>query len=135
MIRESENNGKLPYRHFLLDTWDVFIGRNDRQNDELTTSFGRPWDLWMHVSSHAGSHVVLRREKSAAWPPQEILDKAASLAAWFSKARHAPFAKVHVTEVRHVHKMKNAPPGEVHLGKFKVLRVKPADPSHFFPDK
>jgi len=121
------------YRHFIVDKWDIYIGKNDKQNDELTVCFGRPSDIWMHVASHAGSHVVIRRENETAWPPQSILETAASLAAWFSKARNASLVKVHVTEIRFVQKLKNAPAGEVHIRKFKTLRVKPLSPQIIFP--
>jgi predicted ribosome quality control (RQC) complex YloA/Tae2 family protein len=124
-----------PYRHFIVDMWDIYIGKNDKQNDELTVNFGRPSDIWIHVASHAGSHVIVRRENETAWPPKEILETAASLAAWFSKSRNASSVKVHVTEIRFVQKLKNAPPGEVHIRKFKTLKVKPVSPQILFPDK
>jgi predicted ribosome quality control (RQC) complex YloA/Tae2 family protein len=128
-LTDRTEQGPPPYRHFLIDGWNVYIGKNDRQNDELTCHFGRPRDIWMHVASHAGSHVVISRGDAAADPSRDVLEKAASFAAWFSKARNAPFAKVHYTELRNVRKPKNAPPGEVQLQKFKVLKVKPLPPN------
>jgi predicted ribosome quality control (RQC) complex YloA/Tae2 family protein len=133
MMPKETNNDTLPYRHFIIDDLNVYIGKNDTQNDELSMVFGRPWDIWMHVSSLAGSHVVIQREKGAAWPPKETLERAASLAAWFSKARNARLVKVQVTEVRFVHKLKHAPPGEVQIRKFKTFRVTPVDPQVLFP--
>ena len=132
MVQNELNQETFPYRHFVIDDFNVYIGKNDRQNDELSLVFGRPWDIWMHVSSHAGSHVILRREKGAAWPSPETLEKTASLAAWFSKCRNARIVKVHVTEIRNVHKQKNAPPGEVQIQKFKTLRVTPFSPEAMF---
>jgi predicted ribosome quality control (RQC) complex YloA/Tae2 family protein len=135
MLRKDENEATTPsYRHFVLDDWHVYVGKNDAQNDELSTCFARPSDMWMHVASQPGSHVIIQRNDKPFPPPKEVLEKAASLTAWFSKARHAPFVKVHVTEARNVHKSKNAPAGEVYLGKFKILKVKPVSPQVLFPE-
>jgi predicted ribosome quality control (RQC) complex YloA/Tae2 family protein len=122
----------VPFRHMTLDGWDIFIGKNDAQNDELTTRFAKPWDIWMHVAASAGSHMVIRREKNAPWPPRDLLIKAASLCVWFSKAKHTSYAEVHVTEARFVHKRRHAPAGEVIAERCKTLRVSPKSPQDFF---
>jgi predicted ribosome quality control (RQC) complex YloA/Tae2 family protein len=134
MNSNETDEERLPFRHYAVDGWDVYIGKNDEQNDELSARFARPSDIWMHVASQAGSHVVVRRDDKAFPAPQEVLEKAAALAAWFSKARNARNVKVHATEARNVHKPKNAPPGQVHIGKFKTLRVKPVSPREMFPE-
>jgi predicted ribosome quality control (RQC) complex YloA/Tae2 family protein len=125
---EETKNEALRFRHFFIDGWDIFVGKNDKQNDELTCSFSKPWDTWLHVSSHAGSHVVIHSEDKNSSPPKNVLEKAASLAAWFSKARNAPFVKVHFTEARNVYKAHKAPAGEVQIRKYSVIKVKPAAP-------
>jgi predicted ribosome quality control (RQC) complex YloA/Tae2 family protein len=104
------------------------IGRNNTQNDELSIRYAHPRDIWLHVAAHAGSHVVIRREKNADWPPRNVLEKAGALAVWFSKARHTSYAEVHVTERRYVHKRRKAPPGEVVAERCKSIRVSPRDP-------
>jgi predicted ribosome quality control (RQC) complex YloA/Tae2 family protein len=136
MIKNEENKGAMvPYRHFHFDGWDVYIGKNDVQNDELSLKFAKPQDIWMHVAALAGSHVIIRREKNSGPPPKEILQKTASLAAWFSKARNASMVKVNVTEARCVSKQKNAPPGEVVLRTYKTIRAAPVSPLSLFPDE
>jgi|SRR5271157_1074762 predicted ribosome quality control (RQC) complex YloA/Tae2 family protein len=122
----------VPYRHLSLDGWDIYIGKNDAQNDELTTRFARPWDVWMHVAASPGSHVLLRRDKNAPWPQKEVLVKVASFAVWFSKAKHTSYADVNITEARFVHKRRHAPPGEVVLDRCKTMRVSPMSPQEFF---
>jgi hypothetical protein len=134
MIPGETDDERLPFRHFSVDGWHVYIGKNDEQNDELTTRFARSSDVWMHVSSQAGSHVIVRGDDRASPAPAEVLQKAASLAAWFSKARNAPWVKVDVTEARNVFKPKNAPPGEVRIGKFKTIKIKPVSPQVLFPE-
>ena len=81
----TRHEEKIPYRHFSIDGWDVYVGKNDRQNDELTTRFAKSNDLWLHVAGHAGSHLVIRRPERNAQVPQEVVNKVASLAVWFSK--------------------------------------------------
>ncbi len=124
---------RVPYRHFSFDMWEVFIGKNNTQNDELSTRFARSQDLWLHVAGHPGSHVVIRRPKGAAPVPADIVEKVASLAVWFSKAKHTSYAGVHVTEARFVHKRRHAPPGEVVAERCREVRVAPRSPHEFFP--
>jgi len=131
--RSREEKESVPYRHLTLDGWNIYIGKNDSQNDELSTRFAKPWDIWMHVAAHAGSHVVIRRDKNAQWPPRDLLLKVAAFAVWFSKAKHTSYAEVHVTEARFVRKRRHAPPGEVIAERCKTLRVSPMSPQEFFP--
>jgi predicted ribosome quality control (RQC) complex YloA/Tae2 family protein len=122
-----------PYRHYTIDGWDVYIGKNNTQNDELTTRFARPWHIWLHVVSHAGSHVVIARGKKDPAPPAAVLEKAGALAVWFSKAKHTSFAEVHVTEARFVRKPRKSPPGQVVAERCKTIRVSPRSPESLFP--
>ena len=119
---------KPPYRHIAVEGWDIYIGKNDRQNDELSMHFAKPWDVWLHVAAHSGSHVVLKRPKGTDWPPRRIVEKAAGLAVWFSKARHTSYAEVHATERRFVRKRRKAPPGEVIAERCRTIRVAPISP-------
>jgi predicted ribosome quality control (RQC) complex YloA/Tae2 family protein len=126
---------KIPFRRVTIDGWDIYIGKNDGQNDELTTRFARPHDLWFHAAGHAGSHVVIRRLDRTVPVPPDIVKKAASLAAWFSKAKHTSYAEVHYAEARFVRKRRHAPPGEVVIERYKSIRVSPCQPEDMFPSK
>lgn len=122
-----------PYRYFTIDGWNIFIGKNDTQNDELSTRFARPADIWLHVAGHAGSHVIIQRPKGKEIPPPEVLKIVASFAVWFSKAKHTSYAEVHYTEARFVHKRRHAPAGEVIAERCKSIRVSPRSPQDIFP--
>ena len=127
---------KVPYRHYVFeDGWNVYIGKNDGQNDELTTRFAKLSDLWLHVAGHPGSHVVIRRPDRNVQVPQAILEKAASLAIWFSRAKHTSYAEVHYAEARFVRKRRHSPPGEVVLERYKSIRTSPKSPHELFPSK
>ena len=114
-----------PYRTFHVEGWEVLVGRGDEDNDYLTFEVGEPRDLWLHVAGGiAGSHVVVRNPEGSE-VPREVVDKAAALAAWYSKARGAPRVEVHYCRVSDVSKPRGAPAGLVQLSKWKSVKVKP----------
>ncbi len=130
--KKDKNTPKIPYRHYTIDAWNVYIGKNNTQNDELSTKFAKPRDIWLHVAAHSGSHCVIKRDKNQQWPPKQVLEKVAALSVWFSKEKHTSYAEVHVTEARHVRKRRKSPPGEVTIQQYKTLRVSPMSPKELF---
>ena len=133
--KDASLTHKTPYRHFTINTWNIYIGKNDTQNDEISTRFAAPSDLWFHVAGHAGSHVIIRRPKNTEPPPREVIEKTAALSVWFSKARHTSYTEVHYTEARFVHKRRHAPAGEVIAERCKSIRVSPRSPHDLFPSE
>jgi predicted ribosome quality control (RQC) complex YloA/Tae2 family protein len=124
---QSGEQGGVPFRRFDLGGgFEVWVGRNARQNDELTFHHARKFDRWMHARGVAGSHAVLRVPGRNVEPPRPILERAASIAAWYSKARTSGLAPVIVTERKYVRKPKGAPPGAVVVEREQVLLVEPA---------
>lgn len=121
-----------PFRHFYTDGWDIYVGKSDEQNDELTVHFATPSDIWLHVAAHPGSHVLIRKPKNKPVVPENILQIAAQMAVWFSKAKHTSFAEVHYTEARFVRKRRHAPAGQVIVERCKSLRVSPKSPQEIF---
>lgn len=125
----SSDPDGVPYRRFEMPQgYEVWVGRNARQNDELTLRDARPFDLWMHARGVAGSHTVLRVKGRNDKPPAHIIERAASIAAWFSKARTSALAPVIVTERKYVRKPRKAPAGAVRVEREKVLLVTPGLP-------
>ncbi len=120
-----------PYRLVTVEGWNIYIGKTDEQNDELTLKFAAPTDIWFHVAGHAGSHVIIQRPKGAPEPPQSVITAAAALSAWYSKQRGAPLAEVHFTTARHVRKRRCAPAGEVLVEQWKSLKTAPRSPESF----
>jgi predicted ribosome quality control (RQC) complex YloA/Tae2 family protein len=114
-----------PRKYKTSDGWEVWVGRNDQENDRMTKSVPRH-ALWFHAHGCPGSHVVLRpRDKRD--PSPEALNDAASLAAYWSKARGSKFVPVNYTEARHVQKPRGAPAGLVTIQKEKTLFVQPRE--------
>jgi fibronectin-binding protein A (FbpA)/ribosomal quality control pathway NFACT family protein len=118
-----------PGRRFVVSgEWEVRVGRNNRENDELTHGFAHPDDVWLHASGVPGSHVVLRMQGRRDNPPRDILEAAAAIAARFSQAKHAGTVPVIWTRKRHVRKPRGSKPGVATCTHEKTLFVKPGLP-------
>lgn len=116
-----------PFRRLHLSgDWWIWIGRNNKENDELTLRHAGPRELWFHAQGVAGSHVVLKGPPN---PPRKILERAAAAAAYYSKARGSAYAPVIYTERRYVRKPRGAPAGSVVCQREKTLFVEPALPA------
>ncbi len=121
----------VPFRRFRLRAgYEVWAGRNARQNDELTFRHAKKHDLWMHARGVPGVHAVLRLPHRNAAPDAAIVRQAASIAAWFSKARGSSLAPVTIAERKYVRKAKGGPPGAVIAERETVLLVEPGLPDH-----
>lgn len=116
------------YRTFVVDGHEIFVGKGSQDNDALTFDVARPHDLWLHVGGGTpGSHVVVRTDGQAD-VPQAVLEAAAQLAAWYSKARGAPHVKVDWCRRADVSKPRGAPAGLVELKRHKTIKVTPGLP-------
>ncbi len=115
-----------PYREVVLDGWTVLVGKRAVDNDELTFHIAEPRDFWLHVADYSGSHVVIRNPDDLDAPPREVLERAAQLAAFYSKAQNARGkVEVHVCRAADVRKPRGAPAGLVELRRWEGLRVYP----------
>lgn len=106
------------------DGFDIDVGRNNKQNDQLTLKNAAPYDIWFHTKTIAGSHTILRTERSQDIPEQTLIE-AAMLAAYFSKGQHSSNVPVDYTQVRYVKKPSGAKPGLVIYTDNKTLYVTP----------
>lgn len=122
----SAGNSKksLPYRKVHIDGYEIWIGKNAKSNDKLTSAAHKE-DIWLHARGVGGSHVVIRMNNNKNMPPRQIILKAAAVAAWNSKARGSDLAPVIVTKRKYVTKPKGAPSGAVRVQKEDVEMVKP----------
>lgn len=116
-----------PIRFDLEDGFQVLVGRNNRQNDYLTLKLAAPEDLWLHVKDIPGSHVVVKSPLKNAIP-DSVIEQAAQLAAYYSKARQSTKAPVDYTLRKHVRKPKGAKPGMVIYDNQKTVFVEPKSP-------
>ena len=108
----------------LADDARIYVGRSPRGNTDLTFRIARPDDLWFHARATPGAHVILRIDSRRKPEPSE-LERAASLAAYHSKARAAEKVEIDFTERKHVRRQQNAPPGLVWYTNARTLVVAP----------
>ncbi|MDY6898465.1 MAG: NFACT RNA binding domain-containing protein [Cyanobacteriota bacterium] len=109
--RRSSNDATTNfYRHQTPSGFEVIVGRNNRQNDQLTFKVAGDYDLWFHAQEIPGSHVLLRLEPGAV-AEENDLQFTANLAAYYSRARQSEQVPVIYTEPKHVYKPKGAKPG------------------------
>ncbi len=137
-LKIKEDNGnkndvdiKSKFKHYIIDNkFNVYVGKDSRNNDLLTTKFAKQNDFWFHARSVPGSHVVLRVENTKEIVPKSILKKAASLAAFHSKAKTAGTVPVSFTLKKYVVKKKGMEAGMVALLREDVLLVSPEIPKN-----
>ena len=116
-IRRSKKktSRKLPPskpHHFLSsDGHEIYVGRNNKQNDTLTMRFARADDIWLHTKDIPGSHVIIRAKNNKV--SQKAINEGAFLAAWFSKARNSSNVPVDYTKRRNIRKPNGSKPGYV----------------------
>jgi len=105
------------------DGFDIYAGKNNRQNDYLTLKFAQSNDIWFHTKNIPGSHVIIKRNGRDI--PDKTLEEAAILAAWHSKARMSSNVSVDYTAVKNVSKPSGAKPGMVIYVNYKTAVVTP----------
>ncbi len=103
--------------------WQIWVGRSSRQNDELTFRRARPGDWWLHARGVPGAHVIIR-DQGGEMPPA-TLQRAAELAAYYSRARDEARIAVDVTQRRYVRRIPGAAPGLVTYSHEQTLHVAP----------
>ena len=120
---------RFPFRRFDLGGgFEVWVGRNAKQNDELTFHVAQKYDLWLHARGVPGSHTVLHFPNRDADPGRRRRAIAASIAAHYSKARGSGVVPVMMTRRKYVTSPKGAAPGAVRVEREDVLMVEPGLP-------
>lgn len=111
--------------HFVSsDGYDIFVGKNNKQNDYLTLKLSRPTDIWLHTKEIHGSHVLIKTE-DAMTVPDRTYEEAGMLAAYYSKGRGSAMVPVDYTEVYNVKKPSGAKPGMVIYVDYSTMYVTP----------
>jgi predicted ribosome quality control (RQC) complex YloA/Tae2 family protein len=112
------------FKHFSYLDFDIYIGKSSENNDELTQRFAKKDDLWLHARGVAGSHVVIKKKPGKDFP-KALIEYAASLAAYYSKAKGSGLVPVIYTPKKFVRKPKGANVGQVLVEKEEVILVEP----------
>jgi len=125
--RESEKD-PIPFWAFEYKGFTIWAGRDAKNNDELTMKWTHKNDLWLHARDVPGSHVIIRHQSGKAFP-KDVIEYAASIAAWNSKRKTETLCAVIVTPKKFVRKKKGAPAGAVVVEREEVILVEPKNPS------
>lgn len=105
------------------DGTEILVGKNNKQNDYLTNKLAARDEIWLHTKDIPGSHVIIRSKQ----PSQETILEAATLAAYFSKAKNSSSVPVDYTLVRHVKKPNGSKPGYVIYDNQQTVYVTPEE--------
>lgn len=123
--KAAERNGaSKPMRFISADGYEILVGRNNRQNDELTLRTAYSTDIWFHTKQIPGSHTIVRTNGSGTAPDSTLM-QAARLAAYYSKARNSSQVPVDYTAVKNVKKPNGAKPGMVIYEHYNTVYVLP----------
>lgn len=122
--RNRSTSNSTPYRYRTPSGFDLLIGRNNRQNDQLSFRIAGDYDLWFHTQEIPGSHGLLRLEPGTA-PEDADLQFVADLMAYYSRAKQSDVVPVVYTEPKHVYKPKGAKPGMAIYKQERILWGRP----------
>lgn len=112
-----------PLHYISSDGFDIYVGKNNRQNDELTLKTAKGNDIWLHTKKIPGSHVIII--SSGQEVPEKTLNEAANLAAYYSKGRSSSQVPVDYTQKKNVKKPAGAKPGMVIYETNKTAYITP----------
>ncbi len=122
--KKRMKQGKVPPMRFVsTDGYPIYVGRNNRQNEELTFKAARKDDIWLHASKVHGSHVII--SCNGMKPPDDTITQAAQLAAYYSEHTGGQNLPVDVTDVKQVKKIPNGKPGMVIYHTYRTVIVNP----------
>ena len=121
--RQQKQPASRPMRFRSSDGFEILVGRNNRQNDQLSLKTARRDDLWLHNQKFHGTHVIICC--AGAPVPDGTITEAAMLAAWYSQAREGQNVPVDVTQVRNLRKPNGAKPGMVVYDRYRTVIVTP----------
>ncbi|MGX7197799.1 fibronectin-binding protein EfbA [Enterococcus olivae] len=119
--KKKREKKSQPDKFLSSDGTEIFVGKNNLQNDQLTLRTARKTDYWLHAKDIPGSHVIIRSSD----PSDETILEAAELAAYYSKYRQSAQVPVDLVQVKHIRKPNGSKPGYVIYENQKTYYVTP----------
>ncbi len=124
--KQRVQNTSMPYHYISSDGFDIYVGKNNTQNDYLTLKFANSSDIWFHTKNIHGSHTIIKLGIDKEVSDSTLLE-AAQLAAYYSKARESSQVPVDYTQIKNVKKPNGAKPGMVIYDYYNTVYVTPAE--------
>ncbi|MBY7143693.1 NFACT family protein [Virgibacillus sp. NKC19-3] len=118
---KNKPKNPVPEAYKATDGTTILVGKNNKQNEYVTSKLANRDEIWLHTKNIPGSHVIIRSND----PSEETLTEAAQIAAYFSKSQNSSSVPVDYTKIRHVKKPNGAKPGYVTYDNQKTLFVTP----------
>jgi predicted ribosome quality control (RQC) complex YloA/Tae2 family protein len=125
-IIDEKPENIFPFKQYEYENFVIWVGRNAQNNDLLTQKYAYKEDLWLHAKDVSGSHVVVKYQAGKVFP-KTVVEKAAQLAAFYSKRKNDSLCPVIVTPKKHVRKTKDLAFGQVIVEREQVIMVVPSD--------
>lgn len=127
--KQRKETSSKPHHYISSDGFDIYVGKNNTQNDYLTLKFANSKDIWFHTKNIHGSHTIIKLgiDKEV---PTTTLKEAAELSAYYSKGKDSSNVPVDYTEIRNVKKPNGAKPGMVIYDFYNTIYVNPCIPEN-----
>jgi len=122
--RKKKKENIMPMHFVSDDGYDIYVGKNNKQNDYVTLKLARSTDIWFHTKGIHGSHTIIKTDDAMTVSDETYL-QAARLAAYYSKGRSSESVPVDYTEIKNVKKPSGAKPGMVIYVSYNTLYVTP----------
>lgn len=123
----KKQDAVFPFKKFVVQDFEIWVGKNAQNNDLLTQKFAHKNDLWLHAKDVSGSHTVIKHKAGKPFNTQ-VITIAAQIAAYYSKHKGNTLAPVSYTLKKFVRKPKGAEPGSVVVDREEVVLVEPRLP-------
>ncbi len=123
----KKQDAVFPFKKFVVQEFEIWVGKNAQNNDLLTQKFAHKNDLWLHAKDVSGSHTIIKHKAGKPFNTQ-VITVAAQIAAYYSKHKGNTLAPVSYTLKKFVRKPKGAEPGSVVIDREEVLLVEPKLP-------
>ncbi len=124
---QKEKEEVVPFKRFEIEGFEVIVGKSAKGNDEMLRYFAWKDDLWLHAKDVSGSHVLIKYRSGINFP-KSVIERAAELAAYYSKNKNETLAPVMYTPAKYVRKIKGSPAGAVMVDRESVIMVPPIGP-------
>lgn len=125
--QQKDKEEQVPFKRFEIDGFEILVGKSAKANDELLRYFAWKDDLWLHAKDVSGSHVLVKYRSGINFP-KTVVERAAELAAYYSKNKNETLAAVMYTPAKYVRKVKGTAAGAVMVDKESVIMVPPRGP-------
>jgi len=116
----------FPFKRYIVKGFEIWVGRNAANNELLTLKYAHKDDLWLHARNVPGSHVVIKYQSGKAFP-QDVIEKAAALSAYYSTLKNDSLCPVSYTQKKYVRKFKGGALGSMKMEREEVIMVVPQD--------